>query len=72
MTSEEHIEDDLELVAAAKDVKRDVTLPSAEPPRVRAGLLYAIASLAVAALSAGVAWWRYAAKTEDGEQDAEL
>ena len=70
VTSEENIEDDLEIVAAAKDVKRDVTATPAEPPRVRAGLLYVIASLTVAALSAGVAWFRYASKQED--QDAEL
>ena len=55
---EEDIEDDLEFVAAASEVVKDAAKPRGQAAPARTGLGYILASLGIAALSMGLAWFR--------------
>jgi len=67
--TEEDIEDDLEIVAAAKDVKRDADKSIAEGRSKKVGGMYLAVSLGVAALSAALAWFRFSRdSTEEADE----
>jgi len=68
---EEDIEDDLEIVAAAKDVKRDMENKTEKKSFLGSGQQVLI-SVTVAAISAGLAWFRLRGNNPDSEDTADM